>query len=79
MIQMFNRDRIILSCLIVSGTCHVLQYWLAMRLARELENGLDNYTRLHESARYLLSVIEREGVEMNEFDAAALNIILSKE
>lgn len=73
---MITREHVLL------GVCGVLMInQVAQTLAiKSLMNFMDRqtarYKRLHDSAMYLLSVVEANNIEFNEFDLIALKAIL---
>lgn len=51
------------------------QSFVIMRLTRRLNYGRDQFNKLHEAATYLLEVIDKNNIELTEFDLIALQTI----
>jgi hypothetical protein len=45
------------------------------RLVKNINFGRQQFNKLHESATYLLKIIEKNDIELTEFDLIALTVI----
>lgn len=63
----------ILIASIVSIT--VYQAFIISRLTKELKFGRNQFSKLHEAADYLLEIIDKNDIELTEFDLIALTAI----
>ena len=51
------------------------QVYVIGRLTKELNFGRDQFNKLHEASDYLLEIIDKNDIELTEFDLIALTAI----
>ena len=69
---MTNHARFLIGILAVTN---IASYISGRTILKQLETVMSEYTKLHKTAMYMVSVLEEQDIDLSEFDLIALKAL----